>query len=106
MDAFRTHQDVVDNYREYLKSFIKIADGRINNEVEKAFQSDGFIPMPLVQFNPAFERGESLSDLVASNQVHPYLEKAIGNYKLCRHQIEALKIGLSNQGLLLHMNFN
>ena len=106
MDAFRTHQDVVDNYREYLKSFIKIADGRINNEVEKAFQSDGFIPMPLVKFNPAFERGESLSDLVASNQVHPYLEEAIGNYKLCRHQIEALKIGLSNQGLLLHMNFN
>ena len=101
MDAFRTHQDVVDNYREYLKSFIKIADGRINNEVEKAFQSDGFIPMPLVQFNPAFERGESLSDLVASNQVHPHLETAIGSYKLYRHQIEALKIGLSNQGFVV-----
>ena len=57
MDAFLTHEKVISTYRNYLTSFINIADERISTEVTKAFESDGFIPDPLIQFNPSFMKG-------------------------------------------------
>jgi len=57
MDAFKTHEQVISNYRSYLSSFLNIADDRIKDEVKRAFDSDGFIPEPLIQFNPSFEKG-------------------------------------------------
>ncbi|ANE50643.1 DEAD/DEAH box helicase [Flavisolibacter tropicus] len=97
MDAFVTHNHIVSNYRNYLKSFLSIDDERIKEEVNKAFESDGFIPEPLVQFNPAYETGESLSEL----NVHSNLSKAFGSYNLYKHQVEALKIGLQGKGFVV-----
>jgi len=62
MDAFKTHEQVISNYRSYLSSFLNIADDRIKEEVKRAFESDGLIPNPLVSFNPSFEKGDSLKD--------------------------------------------
>jgi superfamily II DNA/RNA helicase len=101
MDAFITHSTIVNDYRNYLKSFLSIADGRIEEEVTRAFESDGFIPEPLVQFNPAYQRDESLRDLANQNLVHPDLAKAFGDYELYKHQIEALKIGLEDKGFIV-----
>lgn len=41
MDAFKTHEQVISKYRNYLTSFINIADERIKKEVADAFNSDG-----------------------------------------------------------------
>jgi superfamily II DNA/RNA helicase len=101
MDAFKLHHEVVENYRDYLKSFVNIADQRINSEVEKAFQSDGFIPLPLIQFNPSFQKGESLDDLEKAGEIHSGVKRAIGNYNLYRHQVEALRIGISGRGFVV-----
>lgn len=97
MDAFVTHSDIIENYRDYLKSFLSIADQRIEEEVRKSFDGQGFLPEPLVQFNPAYEVGESLQSL----DVHSSLPRAIGSYNLYRHQVEALRLGLSNRGFIV-----
>ena len=91
MDAFKTHEQVISNYRSYLSSFLNIADERIKNEVKRAFESDGFIPEPLIQFNPSFEKGNSLNDLAVNGD----LSKAFGEYNLYKHQYEAIQIGNS-----------
>lgn len=101
MDAFVTHNHLVGNYRNYLKSFLSIADEKIQEEVRKSFEADGFIPEPLVQFNPAYEPGESLIDLLNQRLIHADLPRAIGSYNLYKHQVEALKIGLNNEGFIV-----
>lgn len=97
MDAFKTHEQVISNYRNYLSSFLNIDDERIKEEVNKAFQSDGFIPEPLIQFNPSFEKGSPLSDL----PVNKNLSRAFGNYNLYKHQSEAIQIGIQRKGFVV-----
>ncbi|MFN8261883.1 MAG: DEAD/DEAH box helicase [Chitinophagales bacterium] len=97
MDAFKTHEQVISNYRNYLSSFLNIDDERIKEEVNKAFQSDGFIPEPLIQFNPSFVKGSPLSDL----PVNKNLSRAFGNYNLYKHQSEAIQIGIQRKGFVV-----
>jgi superfamily II DNA/RNA helicase len=97
MDAFKTHEQVISNYRNYLNSFLNIADERIKDEVKRAFEGDGFIPEPLIQFNPSFEKGNSLNDL----PVNKDLSKAFGEYYLYKHQYEAIQIGIQNRGFVV-----
>jgi superfamily II DNA/RNA helicase len=101
MDAFRTHQSIIEDYRRYLKSFLSIDDERIQDEVTKSLDGSGFIPDPLVQFNPAYEEGKSLSELVKDGMVNSDLPKALGSYKLFHHQVEALGLGLQGKGFVV-----
>ncbi|WP_298288866.1 hypothetical protein [uncultured Lutibacter sp.] len=78
MDAFKTHDQVISNYRDYLNSFLNIADDRIKEEVGKAFEGDGFIPDPLIQFNPSFQKGDSLQDLYNQRLINKHLIKTFG----------------------------
>ena len=101
MDAFQTRENVVLNYREYLSSFLSIADERIKKEVANSFEGNGFIPEPLIQFNPSFQKGESLEDLERAGEIHPNVKTAFGKYNLYKHQIEALRIGMSGKGFVV-----
>src|SRR5436190_87036 len=101
MDAFITHDSITTNYRNYLNSFLSIADERIQEEVKKSFEGNGFIPEPLVQFNPAYQTGESLNELVKQKLVNENIPRVFGGYDLFQHQIEALKIGLDGKGFVV-----
>jgi hypothetical protein len=96
MDIFGIHQDVVDDYRRYVKSFLTIADDRLRAEVEdKLLKQGGVCPDALVQLNPGFERGRSVVELVSDGLLHPLCAEifrdpqghSIGLY---RHQEEAI----------------
>ncbi len=101
MDAFKTHAQIINDYKEYLKSFLSISDTRIKEEVEKAFEDQGFIPEPLIQFNPSFAKGESLQKLVEDGSVHADLPRIFGSYQLYKHQVEALKVGIGGKGFIV-----
>jgi len=101
MDAFLTHEKVIKDYRSYLSSFLSIQDERIKLEVEEAFNDDGFLPEPLVQFNPAFEKGKTLTSLVDEGKIHPDLPKVFGTYSLFKHQVEALEAGIADKGFIV-----
>jgi superfamily II DNA/RNA helicase len=101
MDAFLTHNKVISEYRNYLKSFIMIKDGRIATVVESMLSDGGFIPEPLIQFNPSFQKGESLEDLEKNGEIHKDLKISFGKYNLYKHQVEALRIGISGQGFVV-----
>lgn len=101
MDAFKTHDDVISNYKNYLKSFLNIQDQRIKEKVEKVFSANTLIPDPLIQFNPSFEKSESLENLISEGTLHIDLPSAVGNYQLFKHQIEAIRFGTSNQDFIV-----
>jgi len=101
MDAFKLHRQVIDNYRNYLQSFTSVRDSRIKKYVDKAFRERGFIPEPLIQFNPSYERSEKLDDMVAEGKVHPSLKKVFGDFNLYRHQAEAIRHGVNDRGFIV-----
>jgi hypothetical protein len=99
MNSFKLHSKVVDSYRSYLKSFINIKDVRIKEYVRDAFNRSEFLPEPLIQFNPEYEKGEPIAEL--GDTVHPDLSYIVGDFKLYKHQAEAIKLGLSGQGFIV-----
>ena len=56
---------LVEDYRDYTRSFIKIKDPRIIEFVDGHLGAEGFWPEPLLQLNPAFEPGGTIDNLVA-----------------------------------------
>lgn len=101
MDAFKTHEKVISEYRSYLSSFLSIQDTRIKDKVYSALNDDGFIPEPLIQFNPSFATDKPLSFLVENGKVHNDLPSVFGDYTLYRHQIEALEKGIDGKGFIV-----
>lgn len=101
MDAFKLHERVIDNYRSYIQSFLNIKDKRIKEHVDASFRGSGFIPEPLIQFNPSFDKGEKLEDLVREYRIHKELPAIFGDYSLYKHQVEALKNGIQGKGFVV-----
>ena len=54
MDAFDLRNRLVDDYRRYTRSFIRIRDARIGEFVDGILGAEGFWPEPLLQLNPTF----------------------------------------------------
>lgn len=100
MDDFVTHDSIINNYRDYLNSFLSIADDRIKEKVKESFEGDGFIPEPLLQFNPAYKTGASVKELI-SEGINSKLPAVFGEYDLYENQAEAIKIGLANKGFVV-----
>ena len=65
MDVFGLRDRLVSDYRDYIRSFIKIRDPRIRAFVDDALDAEGFWPEPLLQLNPTFRPGGTIDDLVA-----------------------------------------
>ncbi|RZO86864.1 MAG: DEAD/DEAH box helicase [Oceanococcus sp.] len=71
MDVFDLRDRLVADYKSYTKSFIKIADPRINEFVDSALAGEGFWPEPLLQLNPTFQSGGTVDDLIEKGSLHP-----------------------------------
>lgn len=101
MDAFHTHNQVISAYRSYLTSFLNIQDERIAGVVKDAIYQKGFLPEPLVQFNPEFATSKPLVELVDEKKIHPSLPNVFGDYHLYKHQIEAIELGVAGKGFIV-----
>ncbi|MDR2953744.1 MAG: DEAD/DEAH box helicase [Prevotella sp.] len=100
MQALTTHQHIISDYKNFLKSFINISDERIKKKVEEELNRNSYLPEPLIQFNPAYKKGESLADF-PPNKIHPDLIKIIGSFNLYHHQVEAIKKGVNGKGFIV-----
>jgi hypothetical protein len=64
LDVFELHRNLVEDYGEFARSFVNIADQRIRDHVDPELKGGLLWPEPLIQLNPAFEserRSTSLS---------------------------------------------
>jgi ATP-dependent helicase YprA (DUF1998 family)/very-short-patch-repair endonuclease len=101
MDVFDLRSRLVDDYRSYTRSFIKIRDPRINEYVDNALNAGTFWPEPLLQLNPTYLAGGTIEDLVKEEILSPEcarvfrIEKSDSDHTgkqllLHRHQREAI----------------
>jgi very-short-patch-repair endonuclease len=71
MNVFETRKELVNDYRDYVRSFIEIADERIAGKVGAHFEEGELWPEPLLQLNPSFEQGAAIDELVDEKVLHP-----------------------------------
>lgn len=99
MDVFDFRNRLIDDYAAYTKSFVSIADERINGVVGSAITEGRLWPEPLIQLNPAFLPGGTVDDVASRGVLHPLcsrifrIEKETGPGKIIRlhrHQTEAI----------------
>ncbi len=105
-NIFDLHKDILDDYKLYIDSFINIADERILSKVKEEFNSGNLYPEPLIQFNPSFESGGSVNDLVNNG----ILSKEFNNifydaenksWEIYKHQTEAIIKGNQGRGFVV-----
>ncbi len=101
MNTFELHKEIIQDYKAYISSFLTIRDERIRKEVEDGFNKNSFLPEPLIQFNPAYEKGNMLSTLIEEKVICPELNKIFKGFELYKHQEQAIRIGTKGKGFVV-----
>ena len=94
MNVFDTHRQIVDDYAQYIRSFINISDPDIARTVEDSLSEGRLWPEPLLQFNPAYEQAGTVEEVIASGLLHDDVRHIFAGYSLYRHQREAIGLGV------------
>lgn len=105
-NIFDLHKDILGDYKLYIDSFINIADEKILATVRKDFDSGNLYPEPLVQFNPSFESGGSLEDLVNAGVLvkefnNIFYDGENNSWSIYKHQTEAIVKGNEGKGFVV-----
>lgn len=101
MNIFNIHDQVIQDYRSYIESFIEIQDERIRNEVQQRLHDKHLWPDPLVQFNPSYAPADGIDALVDDGLLHPDLATYLGPLGLYRHQAEAMALGMGGRDFVV-----
>ena len=90
-DVFRLRDHVVQEYRDYVESFVHVLDPRIDDFVRERLAEGELWPEAVLQLNPAYEPGPTLGELAASGAITADTARFFGpGLRLHRHQAEAL----------------
>lgn len=66
---FELRRRLIDDFREYVQSFINISDGRIKDFFESELDRGVLWPEPLLQLNPLFRYGNLVDELIANGRL-------------------------------------
>lgn len=111
MNVFDLRNQLVDDYKTYVSSFIQIRDNRIREHVDEQLKSGLLWPEPLIQLNPAFQPAHYVDELVDEGVLHKTC-KAIFRRKdekkqsadplrFHQHQEDAIRIAQSEKNYVL-----
>lgn len=101
MNIFSVHRSILDDYRDYIGSFVNIADPVIGNVVEESLESGKLWPEPLLHFNPSFEEAGTITEVIADLSLHPDFAHVFRGYTLFRHQTDAIRLGLAGRDFVV-----
>ena len=85
MDVFVLREKVVSDYRQYIGSFVRIRDDRIDGFVQEELNKGALWPEAILQLNPAYEprvahtsrRSEAVKKSRKSKKLRNFLVLAI-----------------------------
>jgi ATP-dependent helicase YprA (DUF1998 family) len=97
MDVFALREKVVSDYKQYIESFVRIRDERIDGFVQDELKKGALWPEAILQLNPAYEPGPTLDELAAQGVIVPgtarFFRLRDGKViRLFHHQYEAIQI--------------
>jgi Lhr-like helicase len=98
MSIFDLHSAVLTDYRDFVRSFITIADQRAREFVDRSLDDEARLwPDFLLQVSPSYPRTATVDDLYDRDELHEeaarIFRKSDGEpYHLYKHQIETLQL--------------
>jgi ATP-dependent helicase YprA (DUF1998 family) len=97
MDIFALRDKIVSDYKQYIESFIRIRDERIDGFVQDELKRGALWPEAILQLNPAYEPGRTLDELAAQGVILPETAQFFRlrdgrGIRLFHHQDEAIQI--------------
>jgi len=111
MNVFELRNQLVNDYKSYVSSFIQIRDDRIRKHVNEQLEKGILWPEPLIQLNPAFQPANNVDGLVDGGILHKTC-KAIfrrkteddiagSKLRLHQHQEDAIRVAQSGANYVL-----
>lgn len=107
LDIFTLRDSILQDYRNYINSFLNIRDPQVRHFVEQELDKGELWPDPLVQLNPSYKAGASLQSLVQDQTLHPdclhyFKNKETGEpFQLRYHQEQAFRLAAQNAPYVL-----
>lgn len=107
MSIFELHRATLEDYKDFVHSFIRIGDERIREFVQKALYSEDHLwPEPLVQLSPAYRQAQTLRELAERGFIHPETASIFGSLlgqerRLWQHQVQALERAAEGQSFVV-----
>ncbi|MCS6927850.1 MAG: DEAD/DEAH box helicase, partial [Candidatus Binatia bacterium] len=95
--VFDLHARVLADYRDFVRSYVAIADERARAYVERALDEESRLwPDFLLQLSPSYARGETVDELAQRGVVQAASARIFRApdgrpFRLYRHQVEALR---------------
>ena len=111
MDVFQLRRRLVEDYSSYVRSFIRIKNSRVEEEVQRGLEGGHLWPEPLIQLNPSFEAGETIEELADEGTLHEECARVFRrkrelhdwgeDLRLHRHQADAIKTARAGHNYVL-----
>lgn len=101
MNIIEIYNQLKDSYKNYLESFVTIKDNRIKETVSESIRTEKLWPKALIQFNPNFEKGIGVKEMIASGlPIHKDLELFFAT-SFYKHQQEAITLGCQDKEFIV-----
>lgn len=91
LDIFKLRDEIINDYRSYITSFLLIKDTKIEKFVHEQLDKGKLWTDPLVQINPAYKRNLSIHQLIEQDILHPDCRKYFPNFQFYYHQEQAFR---------------
>ena len=111
MNVFDLRNQLVEDYKSYVSSFIQIRDDRIQSHVDEQLKAGLLWPEPLIQLNPAFKPAHHIDELVAEGVLHKTCKTIFRRkdekkqsddpLRLHQHQEDAIRVAQSGENYVL-----
>jgi len=105
LDIFSLRDTVINEYKDFARSFTKIYASDIKEQVEQIYAQEKYWPEPLIQINPNFQKARSIKELVDDKTLHPLCEKIFVSdgqpLSLYKHQEEAIALAVQGNSYVV-----
>ena len=102
LDVFQLRDRVVEEYRDYVQSFVRVLDDRIDDFISSRLNEGELWPAAELQLNPAFEMDRTLGELATQGIIKPETARFFGEeLRLFQHQREAIDIALRGESYVV-----
>ncbi len=103
---FALHQAVLEDYRNFIASFVRVADDRIRRFVDEVLLEQNHLwPEPLLQLSPAYRVEADVDELARSGLLHPetaqVFRRGSSPYRLFAHQVAALRAAAEDRSYIV-----
>jgi ATP-dependent helicase YprA (DUF1998 family) len=95
LDIFALRDEIIDDYHQYVDSFLNIRDPKVKAFVDDELNKGQLWKDPLIQLNPSYAPGASATELVQQGILHQDWAKYFHNpktnqpFQFYRHQYQA-----------------